>query len=284
MKRSIDIITWGGIGDALLLTPTLKALKEKEPDRKIKVFYLKRHKDIFSNNPYIDSLKEVSFRSSPVDWLLNHLHLTEYKSPDYSALYPTLNYSKNLTEVIAEIFSVELVDKQMDVFLKDSELKAGADLLAGYGKTITINPYAVCSRNKEWQNEKWEELIRAMPDFTFIQLGLTKEALLKGAIDLRGKPVRESIAILKSSLYYVGVDSFLAHAAAAVNTPAVVLFGASSATVAGHKQNINLSKNLLCSPCMELIMDAVCPYGKECMRQITVEEVKTAIVKLAERK
>ncbi|CAN5472410.1 glycosyltransferase family 9 protein [soil metagenome] len=278
-NKSINIITWGGLGDALLATPAIKALKKNNPAKKIKVFYLKRHRDIFLNNPYIDVLKEASFLSAPVEWILAYFNLIEFKSFNYSYLSPAKNYSKSIVEVIAEMLDVELDDTQMDLFLTDDEINGGREQIAAYANPITINPYAVCSKHKEWSTEKWEKLIEDMPGYTFIQLGLNKEPLLKGAVDLRGKSLRQSAAILKSSTCYVGVDSFLAHAAAALNTAGIVLFGASSSIVFGHKSNININERLACSPCIEFIMKSVCPYNRECMHKITVEDVKNAIIK-----
>jgi ADP-heptose:LPS heptosyltransferase len=215
---------------------------------------------------------------------MRKLGVMQYESPDYSMKHPSINYSKNVIEVIAEIFGVELVDKKVQLFLTEDELAAGKSMLSPYKKPITFNPYAVCSKNKEWDTRNWEELIRIMPEYPFIQLGLRKEALIPGAVDLRGLSVRQSMAVIGASSYYIGVDSFLNHVAAALNTPAIILFGASSPEVFGHSQNVNISKRLWCSPCIDFIAHSACPYGRECMHRISVKEVKAAIHKLQDRK
>ena len=278
-RKDINILTWGGLGDALLATPAIKALKQKYPERRLNVFCLNRHRDIFLKNPYVDAVKGVTFRSSPLAWILTHINRLELKSINYSFLDPLINYSKNIIEIIAEILEVELTDKQMQLFLTDQEIKAGELVVSNYKIPVTINPSAACSEHKIWPYEKWEQIIAEMPQCTFLQLGLNKDRLLKGALDLRGKSIRTSVAIVKSSVCYAGVDSFFAHAATAVNTPAVVLFGPSLASIYGHPQNINISKKLVCSPCMEVLMKSTCPYSRECMHKIEVAEVKTAIEK-----
>ena len=281
--RTIRIISWGGLGDAVLLTPTLKALKEKYPGRKTEILCLERHKPIFLNNPHIDSLIDTSFRRHPFHWVMRQIGLMQYNTPDYSRTNPSISYSKGIIEVIAEIFGVTLVDKKVQLFLTDSELASGQEIISAYERPVTFNPYAVCSKNKEWDTSKWEELIRTTSEYQFLQLGLRKEPLIKGAVDLRGLPVRRSMAVIRYSLFYAGVDSFLNHVATAMNTPAIILFGASSPEVFGHDQNINIVKRSWCAPCIDLIAKSACPYGRECMNRITVRDVRAAIRKLEER-
>jgi hypothetical protein len=45
----------------------------------------------------------------------------------------------------------------------------------------------------------------------------------------------------------------------------------------GYEQNINLFTKLPCSPCW---LREPCPYDKECMKQITVDEIRSAVWKI----
>jgi ADP-heptose:LPS heptosyltransferase len=99
---------------------------------------------------------------------------------------------------------------------------------------------------------RWQQLIKTFPKPTFIQVGLPDEPLTTGAVDLRkNNSLRELIALLKYARCYVGMDTFWGHAAAAVNTPGVVLLGDGHPAVFGHDCHINLFKNFRC--------DRVCP-------------------------
>ncbi len=52
----------GGLGDILLTTPAIKALKKKYPHRKIFIYGLnKAYMEIFENNPYVDKVRSTSF-------------------------------------------------------------------------------------------------------------------------------------------------------------------------------------------------------------------------------
>lgn len=282
MKKHICIIKYGGLGDVALSTPIFKALKVKFPECKITLLcFNKSEVEICENNPYIDSLilcnGKILFLKYRKYMLLAYLGLVERYYLDYAKLCPSLLYSKRATELIADLLDVELQDKNIQIFLKEEENLYAEQMLSKYKKPIIIQVTAACTKNKNWPFENWEKLIDQMPDYTFIQLGLSKEIKIKGAVDMRGATnVRESMALIKNSLCFVGVDSFLSHITNAFDIPGVVLFGPSSSSIWGHPNNINISKQLPCSPCIDISLYQ-CPFDKPCMRDITIQEVKEAI-------
>ena len=136
------------------------------------------------------------------------------------------------------------------------------------------------SNNHHWAIENWGNLVRQLPEFTFIQLGMPDEPAVEGAIDWRGKTsMREAFCLLKYAASYVGVDSVHAHVSNAFDLPGVVLFGDSNPALWGHDNNINIYKGIRCSPCYYHLWGATCPYGNTCMKLITVDDVKEALLK-----
>ncbi|MFT7032460.1 MAG: ADP-heptose:LPS heptosyltransferase [Cyclobacteriaceae bacterium] len=101
-----------------------------------------------------------------------------------------------------------------------------------------------------------------MPEYRFIQLGVMKEPPIRGAVDLRGLKMRDSMSVVSLSDLFVGIDSFLSHVATALKIPGVVLFGATPPDVFGHEENENLYGNTFCSPCYEYLGDSVCPFSE----------------------
>jgi ADP-heptose:LPS heptosyltransferase len=279
-SRVFRIISWGGLGDGLLLTPSFKALKDTHPDCKVVVYCgHPRHMDLYVGNPHIDVLKLGRFHASPIDFVLFHLKWRKFYFMEYGALLPSLFYSKSAAEIMAEMLGIELKDTRLQVFLNKAEQATGRQLAASYENPIAINPTARSSKNHEWEIEQWEQVVKKLPNFTFVQLGLRDESYIHGTVDLRGQlGVREEMAFLQHVRCYAGVDSFLAHAAHAVGTPGVVLFGDSTPVIWGHPSHINIYKHLRCSPCLEVLQGHTCPYGKECMTRITVDEVVEAIL------
>lgn len=280
-RRIFRIISWGGLGDGLLLTPSFKALKEHYPDCAIVVYCgHERHKELYAGNPYIDVLKMARFHAAPLNFVLYYLQWRKFYLMEYGTLLPSLFYTTGAADILAEMLGITLADKRLEVFLTLEEQQRGQQCAARYQNPIAINPTSKCSKNQEWALDRWEAVVKRLSQFTFIQLGLRDEPAMQGTVDLRGAlAVRESLAFVQHALCYVGVDSFLAHAASAVGTPGVILYGDSTPVIWGHASNINLYKNLPCSPCLELLQGHLCPYGKECMQSITVDEVVEAILK-----
>jgi ADP-heptose:LPS heptosyltransferase len=278
-RKVMRIISWGGIGDVLLSTPSFMELKQRDKHRRIIVYCRsKPDVEVYRNNPYIDRVRRTAF--NPVFHLLNNLRLVKFHTYNYAALNPSLSYKRNATEIIAEMLGVELSCKKIQVYLTPDEESRAAALLMNYHNPIILHITSRTSANQHWPTERWEQLVREMPDHTFIQLGVTKEPGIAGTIDLRGKTtIREALALLKQARSFVGVVSSFSHATGAFDTPGVVLFGASTPVVWGHANNINIYKSLRCAPCIDVLLGSPCPYGRPCMTMITVEEVKAALLR-----
>lgn len=268
-----------GLGDAVLMTPSFRAIKDRFPGSKIVVIARPLMREVLKHNPYIDRLPPLwvgCFHRFFAFVRRKTIHRLRY-----GYLGPSLFYQKKAAEIIAEMMGLKLDDYSTEVFLTKEEEEKARRLLAAYKNPVIIDPSTVLSRNKLWFVDRWEELVKSMPEFTFIQLGIKgEEPFINGAVDMRGRTqIREAIALVKHALCYVGVDSFLAHVAAAVNTPGVILFGASSPSIWGHDSNINIYKQKHCSPCIDVLRQYACPYERKCMESITVEDVREAILR-----
>jgi ADP-heptose:LPS heptosyltransferase len=297
-KKKFIIVSWGGIGDAIVSIPALKAFRLKNPDYKIILYYPNMgHKDIFLNSPYIDSMKPLKLRSV----LLHPTHLfafitwrypnsllaktvkrwaTEYVLLWFQHIPLTWAYQKHVIDIVPEIFDLKLSDRSIEFFLTEKEENAAIERLRQYKDTVFMHIHSKSSPNHHWSMEKWEQLIKELPQFTFIQYGSLNEPQIKGALDWRGKTtLREALCLLKHSSTFVGVDSSFSHATSGFKVPGVVLWGDSSPLYWGHDNNINIYKKTECSPCYYDLWGSSCPYGNICMNLISVEEVKEALIK-----
>lgn len=277
-KKEIRIISWGGIGDALLLTPAFSAIKAQYPEAKLRVYYpCNPHKQIFENNPHIDSLKRFSRTKAPLAKFRYYIDRSKFSIPAYGALYPSKFYQVHAMKIIAEMLDIKMAAPQIEIYLTADECKIGKERMSAYKNPIMMQVLAGCSDNKNWPASNWEKLVAAMPEYTFIQVGAKGEEAVKGAVNMNGLSFRESFAMLKYATSFIGVESCFAHASNAFNIPGVVLFGASTPVIWGHKNNINLYKKLSCSPCLDILFGDPCPYGKTCM-DFGVEEVRDALL------
>lgn len=282
MRRKVfQIISWGGIGDAILTTPSFRAIKERHPLSKVIVYCgAKNHWDVFANNPYIDRLRLAKLRSAPLQFLKFHLNKGRFYMPQYGMFNLSFHYVGKAVDVVAEMFFVELQDKNMKIYLTEDEAAWAKAFLKDYPNAVTIHISPYCSANKAWPLDRWEELVARNPQFSFLQLGLAQDTRVPGAFDLRGRTsLRQTFALIKQSTCFAGIESGLAHAAAAVGTPGVVLFGPSNPEPWGHSTNINLYAGLSCSPCIDILKGDACPYGAPCMTSISVDDVSRALRK-----
>jgi ADP-heptose:LPS heptosyltransferase len=139
-------------------------------------------------------------------------------------------------------------------------------------------------KNKQWPAERYQAVADDLrKDVRWIQLGLAEDPPILGALDLRGRTtLRESAAILANSTIFLGEAGFLMHAARAVDTRAVIVYGGrEDPRVSGYCANENVVGRTICSPCWQRTR---CDFGHECMRIIEPDQVGAAIRRQLGRK
>ncbi|MBL6449333.1 glycosyltransferase family 9 protein [Fulvivirga sp. 29W222] len=290
MRNELVLISWGGIGDVLVCTPTIRALKEQDPERDIVVYCMKKnHLEVLANNPHIDSLRYLHWKSM---WKYPyHLYaylfnkkLVNYTVFSFQHVDPPNLYSKSIKHIAADIFDITLEKDDNEIYLLAEEQAWAKEKLKEYKKVVLMHVHSRVAPNHLWEIEKWNELVKSLPEYTFIQIGFKDEAKVEGAIDWRGKTtLREAFSLMSQADGFIGVDAGMSHVSNAFGTPGVVLFGDSSPVFWGHSNNINIYKNVPCSPCYYYLWKYRCVYNHECMKLITVEEVRGALVSQMEK-
>lgn len=279
----LTLFSSGGLGDAFLTTPVFKAFKQKYPNNKLTVICVNQgHYDVYRFNPYIDKLVLPTLRSLPFDFLNNLLFpgyfFRKYKGNRYGALSPSKYYECHASTIIAEMLGLTLNSEKLECYLTEDELIKGEEFMKQFKNPVLIHITSLTSSNQHWPLENWHNLVKSLPECTFIQLGKTSEKAIPDTIDLRDKTsVRESVALLKYAKSFIGVVSSMAHAAGAAGVSGVVLHGPSNPQLWGHKNNISLYKSLHCSPCIDTLYSVACPYNKKCMTDLTVKDVIAAV-------
>lgn len=75
----------------------------------------------------------------------------------------------------------------------------------------------------------WDDVIinlkEMLPELEIIQLGAPNEKLYDGVQDYRSMSYAESFHLIKNAVFHFGVDTFSAHAAAAMETPHLIIYG-----------------------------------------------------------
>lgn len=159
------------------------------------------------------------------------------------------------------------------------------------GDFVGFNPGAIYGEAKCWFPERFAELGKRLikEGIKVVIFGTLPEKELnerisqeigEGCFDLTGRTtIRQLLSLLERARLLVTNDTGTMHAAAAVGTRVVAIFGSTDPAVTsplgeGHRV---IYRRLPCSPCLK----RTCPYGHHrCMEVVTVEEVSEAVLEM----
>lgn len=149
---------------------------------------------------------------------------------------------------------------------------------------VGLSPGATFGSAKQWFPEKYgklaEKIVKAFGTRILIfgspgdkEVGLqVRRHSAVPLIDLTGlTTLSQAMALIDRCRLFVTNDSGLMHVAAALHTPLIALFGSTNPQRTGPRGELCrvISKPFSCAPCMK----AECPKRRQCMEQISVDEV-----------
>jgi len=280
-NKKIAIWRTGGYGDLLFITPIVEYLKRRYPTCKVSVATSERFRDVWKNNPNIDQF--TSSFSLPI-------RLSFVEKHDYVGIFEgTIENFKGEGQYCAldafafnlGIFDMPLELKRPRYYLKSSEINVAKNKVrSASGLNIYKEPY-ICfqwkssSRLRDYPYEKliavmyklqqitgYKIVILTHPNYRNLidhEIAMAEEHMLEADkpldyINLAGiTSYRESAGVLALSSGLVGIDSSLAHLAAALGVPSVTIYGPFKAEwrTLYNRNNISLQKQNLCpnAPC-----------------------------------
>lgn len=316
--RRVLVIRPGGIGDAVLLLPALRVLKESFPCAEIDILAERRNAEIFtlchvvrkiflyhrardlagvfkrSYDLVIDT--EQWHRLSAVVALCTRAPVRAgFATNERARLFShPVPYDQDVYEGSSFLRLVEsVIERPIRSDHAGRFMAIPPDLDGQPGPTVIISPGASIPE-KRWGSERFAELAARLAErgFTVAVVGGKAERKQgrvgcssghSGITDLTGRlSLRDVASLLARASVLVTPDSGLLHLASAVGTPTVSLFGASNQTKWAPRglQHRSLNAKLPCSPCSSFGYTPPCPIDRECLRRISVDEVLTAILDL----
>ena len=140
------------------------------------------------------------------------------------------------------------------------------------------------SPRKMWSWPKWGNLVERLRQTgrQVVQIGHDQDPKVPGTFSLCGYTTpRDDFAVLRSAALAVVVDAFALHAAAAVGTPTVAMWGPTAPEVFGYKQHSNVVTPTACLTSCFGIRDGkidLSPCDRErggwfCLADLAVDEV-----------
>jgi len=237
--KTIYIGTIGGVGDLVLASTPIIALKKKFPKAHLSLgigkeaFY-----DIIANDPNIDEFDTSLFYYPPTKnirkLLVNKIVLFKRKLKYDLVIFlnnqegKELRKENHIIDNFAQLCDVTLPYRRTTVYLNDRDVAQGAQIIkqAGIEKTepfIVFGPETrFAKKSKEWPASKFRELATSIHRkfsikiITFVPPTSKKE--YPGTIVVKNAPTMRSIsAVIKSSSLYIGCDNGLTHIASSFN-------------------------------------------------------------------
>jgi lipopolysaccharide heptosyltransferase II len=180
--------------------------------------------------------------------------------------------------------------------LPDAETHEAEQLLAALDSQAYVVLFPGASiPERRWGEEKFHQLALSLNDsgYPVVVIGgpedrAVGETVVSGvsALNLAGRTsLLGSAALIARAALLVSGDSGMLHVGVGLGTPTVSLFGSGIAAkwAPRGERHIVLNRNLPCSPCTRFGYTPPCPIDVQCLRDITVDEVFNAVMRLTGR-
>ena len=279
----------GGIGDILMCTPLLQAVKETYPDCHLTFAIDTKsagdtYYNLVKNNPYIDEI--ISAHTINRD----HYHLFK----DISSV--CLQYENsglpwiNRIDIFANACGFKLKDPKVFYKIEDSERAWARQTIERVVKNQSKYKFvmfhtASFDYKRSWPIYKYTELMQYLnskrPDIFYFINDFQKLNpfwdKVKNTYDISGHRVRELAALTEQMDCFIGPDSGPMHIAGAVGVPGVTLFGSippqSRINYYPTLEAVTV-KNLACLGCGY----KNCQFNIKCMTSLSHEVVGNRIL------
>ncbi len=286
-KKILITRAMGGIGDLLMMTPGIHALKKRQPKSEINLAIPKRYFPVFEGN---DDVKLVDIEGD----FFSHLNFSKwYNFTDCPAARKESMTAPRVRKSRIDIFSsalnvgklsVKRMSKKPRYFLTEGELNFASDFWNSnelIGKLVigvqlhsdeTYRDYPLMKKLVTKLAEKYKVLIFDSETINGFELD--------NVIKIQNMSIRKAFALASKCTAIVAPDSSFIHFAAAFDIPTIALFGPIDGKIrTKHYSNCTYlsGKELFgCMPCWRNESTPCKLTGmrtSECMKQIPVSQI-----------
>ncbi len=252
-----------GMGDNLLMSMLLPKLKGKYPKHSIIVET--ELPELYYNNPYVTWVTKKHFTTTK-----RHIR-PKYKIDETTEV--------SLYEQLMSFIDVK-EKAHPQLFLTDEEIDYSKKKFPfNYIVTCPVGKQSFTANRKEWGVQNFAQLRRLLGEFEFVQVGSKSDELLENVHDARGCNIRESAAIIKNSLFFIGLEGGLMHISKAVGSKAVILYGGFiKPKISGYEDFLNIYNQTHCSPCFHSHKPHTICETMICFDEITPEYVYNLMI------
>jgi ADP-heptose:LPS heptosyltransferase len=299
ITRNLRIVVLGGLGDCLLHTPFIRHFRMSGAYDRIACMVPEFTLQLFDRNPYIDllvgcqgpdlalwALPEQDFEvfSPYIRARLRAIRdgalgLESCVSIKCGAGWIGTPGDAHILRQIAQRYGIQLTDESLDMFTAPEDDEWAETFAGGLGaKPIIMLNRRTARSFKEYPRERWQAVVDLLAErATVLELGAPAEALGGVKCIWPLQPLRRTAALFRRARCVVTVDSFSAHLATAVGTPAVVVFGPTHPAIFGHPVNRNI-RCAPCDPCFD--PDEVGCREPVCLTQLPPQTIVAAVLSI----
>lgn len=220
---TITIIRPGRYGDLILLTPCLREIKRRWPNKQLQVACLPHYRDALIGLPYIDSFLEYPV---PMESNMGHVVSLEVLSS-----LAKRERELHMTDLFASRLGIEsIANKKPDFILTQDERNWAFDAYPRSKKNRVAIQVKSSTPSRDYPPAKMAEVIRMLigRKWDVVLIGLPHE-ISGDSPDITNcakdnLTFRQSAAVIATAPVFLGPDSSMIHVAGALGTPAVGLF------------------------------------------------------------
>jgi GT2 family glycosyltransferase/ADP-heptose:LPS heptosyltransferase/predicted SAM-dependent methyltransferase len=282
----IQVYRRNALGDVLLATPILRALRQKFP--RAHIAFTTLYPGVLDGNPNVD---EVVRAPAPLAGYDLTIDLEYERLPEM-----------HIVDAYARIAGVEVKDRTPELRLSLDALEAADATLREAGvrddRPIVALHMESGWKVRDWSIDRFRDVARALQarGVQVVVIGERPTVACDFAIDLRGRTTLKGVmGLLFKCDLLVGVDSGLMHVAAALRRPFVALFGCTDPEkrVPDWALGNVIYARIVCHGChhrqrpLPVTTAPVCPFETvRCMEEIEAAQVidrVTALLDVAAR-
>ena len=262
-KRSKNILitrAMGGVGDLLMMTPGIRALKRKYPKREIHLAIPKRYFSIFENNT------DVKLIDIEEDTLSHLLYSKWYNFTDCPASRAESRRAPKIKKNRTELFARGLGIKGIRLFAMDhkpvySLSEVEVEFVDDFWNRMQLNSKKVIGiqlhTDESYRDYPFIEKLVEKISKNYAVLLFDNSRIdgfnFENVIKIDSFPIREAFALASKCNLIIAPDSAFIHFAAAFDLPSIGLFGPIDGKVrTKHYPNctyIDVREQLGCLPC-----------------------------------
>jgi ADP-heptose:LPS heptosyltransferase len=246
----IDIVMFRTMGDVLMSTPIISAVRKLYPDATIRFHTLDQYKDLVNKNKDLSmvvSYPQESYmaihkfcKENPGDVLMplgmaNHYDTCWHHNDESKNLHMIDFYASRAG------LQTPLVDKHIRYQCSDEDIKVANTIpdIPGPDQYVVMHTTTLLE-TKDWPVQYFNHLAQMIQDkynLPVVQIGGGKDHLINCKIQLAGKlTLGQTAAVINNCKFYVGVDSGNAYLAEALNKHTFIVMGATMAKAQSQGQ------------------------------------------------